>query len=385
MGYDSTTKKLSIPIGFGDIGTALGTSSLDLGTLCTHANINMWARRKPIRYNSTAALTDSQLAGTDAEKTAGYYYGVHLANTGAIYALHDFTIDYHKPRGASYSEWYRAYDFNGYVHNASPNIKVSMPTSAYSDLEYDYEIGIALLAVESGETPGIDYEEVIESVFGRSDALDYAYPCLLLGNKYCALRNKAQGKVTPMRYNSVLQTQFLADISASGITDETAKATVFLANYTGYDVDITGAWNTLTTTQTFSKQSIPLYGGIGNTITLTDYYAKPPTMYISNVSSSSLEIVVTYAVSRGTATETYRTDVTLVVNGKSSTNSITTMAVNGNVVTGGGIMRFSAASFDATWTAGTVVSYSATIQCVYPSSGLTTAGIGLADSVTIAA
>ena len=39
------------------VGTTLGTSSRDVGTLCTHPAINMWSRYKPIKKNKVTGLT----------------------------------------------------------------------------------------------------------------------------------------------------------------------------------------------------------------------------------------------------------------------------------------------------------------------------------------
>ena len=43
----------------GDIQRALGTTSGDLATLCTHPNINMWAKYKPTPRNLALPLCAS--------------------------------------------------------------------------------------------------------------------------------------------------------------------------------------------------------------------------------------------------------------------------------------------------------------------------------------
>ena len=47
----------------GDIQRALGTTSGDLATLCTHANINMFAKYKPTRYATLGDTGESAAAG----------------------------------------------------------------------------------------------------------------------------------------------------------------------------------------------------------------------------------------------------------------------------------------------------------------------------------
>ena len=49
MPYDSTTGIITAPVSMNDIQRALGVASTDLGTLCSHANINKWAKYKPVR------------------------------------------------------------------------------------------------------------------------------------------------------------------------------------------------------------------------------------------------------------------------------------------------------------------------------------------------
>lgn len=46
MGYSSG--KISAPVGIYDIQCALGTNECDLGSLCKHVGINMWAKYKPV-------------------------------------------------------------------------------------------------------------------------------------------------------------------------------------------------------------------------------------------------------------------------------------------------------------------------------------------------
>ena len=42
------------------VGTALGTSSRDVGTLCKHSAINKWAKGKPVPYPSDTGVTDHE-------------------------------------------------------------------------------------------------------------------------------------------------------------------------------------------------------------------------------------------------------------------------------------------------------------------------------------
>ena len=41
------------------VGNALGTTSRNVSTLCKHANINKWAKGKPVPYPQSAGVTDA--------------------------------------------------------------------------------------------------------------------------------------------------------------------------------------------------------------------------------------------------------------------------------------------------------------------------------------
>lgn len=51
---------ISAPVSIYDVQMALATSECDLGSLCTHININMWAKYKPVKHNGLGLLTDQQ-------------------------------------------------------------------------------------------------------------------------------------------------------------------------------------------------------------------------------------------------------------------------------------------------------------------------------------
>lgn len=50
---------LTAPLSLGDIATALGTTSLDLGTLCTSPTIDKWARYKPIEHHNIGYVSEA--------------------------------------------------------------------------------------------------------------------------------------------------------------------------------------------------------------------------------------------------------------------------------------------------------------------------------------
>lgn len=102
-----------------DVKTVLGETSNDLSALCKSSKINMWAKYKPIRYNSTSALTESQRAyrGYGVNATRYDVDSSSVRNTMLSDSASGNTgWTYDKPRGGN--EPYRLGDFLGYNHNS---------------------------------------------------------------------------------------------------------------------------------------------------------------------------------------------------------------------------------------------------------------------------
>lgn len=112
------------------VGQTLGTSSRDVGTLCTHPNINKWSRWKPVRFNSVAGLTEDEFASSQnnfgllapAGRAASpeTEYGI---KTAVINASTQDVWTYVRPTGLS-SDPFRLGDFRNYNPLAIPFIYV---------------------------------------------------------------------------------------------------------------------------------------------------------------------------------------------------------------------------------------------------------------------
>ena len=100
------------------VGTALGSSSRDVGTLCKHSSINKWAKGKPVPYPSDTGVTDHERRfcnqGFDLNSVTSISISQLLSSAQAN---KDWT--YIKPSGGANSP-YRLGDFRGYNHNAVP-------------------------------------------------------------------------------------------------------------------------------------------------------------------------------------------------------------------------------------------------------------------------
>ena len=122
-----------------DVQAVIGSQSTDLGTLCSHININKFARFKPVRYPSVGLITNANrqsvahgIVFPDVVRTTSV--------TGA--AIQDAAAndwDYQLPVGGASSP-YRLSDFgnaenrngNGYYHGAVPPIQVVYPRGGWT-------------------------------------------------------------------------------------------------------------------------------------------------------------------------------------------------------------------------------------------------------------
>ena len=143
-----TTTTITAPISFYDVQTVLGASDTDEGKLCTHQNINMWAKNKPVRSANVAPLSDFERQtvryGLSADcLPQGKLYFNQLVAKYMNYNVTEATLvdnqpyTYARPRGDRTSiiepggnygirEWYRITDFNGYRHDAAEPFHTSI-------------------------------------------------------------------------------------------------------------------------------------------------------------------------------------------------------------------------------------------------------------------
>ena len=101
-----------------DIAQALSNGSRSLGYLIVNGNINKWAKRKPVRRNKTAELTDAE---QQHDSNYSDFWGLKMpsGNSDPIAAANEVTVwEYNRPRGAANNEWFRFLDFDGYNHYA---------------------------------------------------------------------------------------------------------------------------------------------------------------------------------------------------------------------------------------------------------------------------
>lgn len=136
MSYNPTTGKIAAPVSIYDIRQALGVSPTDLGTLCKHANINMWAKYKPVQlYNVKDTTGQWDFTNKKWKSSADWWRGLsqqiggitvpgYVGTVSQVLALYDGGANgwiYNKPAGGIHP--FRLTDFAQYNHNAPQAIE----------------------------------------------------------------------------------------------------------------------------------------------------------------------------------------------------------------------------------------------------------------------
>lgn len=152
-----TNRYIERPVSISDVKTAIGSSSNDLGTLCTYhsesgssqTGINKWAKHKPIRFSQVTPLTDAQFANAN--------YGLVVSTTTYTNPVTAATVTnaytYQMPTGLAAAP-YRLTDFEKYYHY------VLAPCRGAGDFEIatttsNYEFGCAININGSDELIGL--------------------------------------------------------------------------------------------------------------------------------------------------------------------------------------------------------------------------------------
>ncbi len=140
------------------VGDTLGSGIRDVGTLCTHPNINKWSKWKPIRRNKVSGITYADL------QAVNYGLVVPTSSTTPEVAITK-EYYYNKPRGGLFNEWYRLGDFRNYNHNAiSPTCGIGDMT-VYPTALSTISIGLPFNISGSDSLIGIEELDVIKDCY----------------------------------------------------------------------------------------------------------------------------------------------------------------------------------------------------------------------------
>ena len=92
------------------VRSTIGAATNDVGSLCTHPNINKWSKWKPVSFNSVNGLTVANLQSAN--------FGLQPSASSTSYAsVVSLKWGYNRPAGGASSP-YRLGDFRNYNHTA---------------------------------------------------------------------------------------------------------------------------------------------------------------------------------------------------------------------------------------------------------------------------
>lgn len=149
----------------------------DVGTVCLHGNINVWAKYKPIHHTGVVALTEAERKDRQGD---GEYYGVTISARQEIQNIENVGFQYNRPRGGSSSP-YRLSDFMnetqsvGYNHQARPEFSGLLMSDS---LVYDdgYNIQLQMTTLSTLPSGSID----LLGILGSGVNLSRLYPILVV-------------------------------------------------------------------------------------------------------------------------------------------------------------------------------------------------------------
>ena len=179
-----------------DMSQISSRNTFDLGRLCTHSNINKWAKYKPIHHSGLQILSES--ARTDRQGD-GEYYGVMIRmNSGDMSSLHNVTFAYNRPKGGASSP-YRLSDFinengtAGYNHLAKPSVYGSVSwqpkdKQLYLDGGASSDDIQVTFGTNTDDSLSIDFASLLDA--SGSIKISSLYPIVMVDDYAIALKAK---------------------------------------------------------------------------------------------------------------------------------------------------------------------------------------------------
>ena len=178
-----------------DMAQISSRNTFDLGRLCTHTNINKWAKYKPIHHSGLQILSES--ARTDRQGD-GEYYGVKIRMDSDMSSLHNVTFAYNRPKGGASSP-YRLSDFineagtAGYNHLAKPSVCGSVAwqpkdKQLYLDGGASSDDIQVTFGTNTDDTLSIDFASLLDA--SGSIKLSSLYPIVMVDDYAIALKVK---------------------------------------------------------------------------------------------------------------------------------------------------------------------------------------------------
>lgn len=144
------------------VKATIGAATNDVGSLCSHPNINMWSKHKPVQFPAARGLSEAEFISDN--NNWGILFQESSPHNGAGYYLNV----YQKPTGGASSP-YRLGDFRGYNHAAFPELyikgipsEVNKFTNQSISMDFNNTINVEIALTDTWFTP--DTEILVEGV-----------------------------------------------------------------------------------------------------------------------------------------------------------------------------------------------------------------------------
>lgn len=268
------------PVSIDDVVAVLGENTYNLDELCHSAKINKWAKYKPTKGFSYVPLTEAQFRGTTTAQNNGIIYGLRVTNFNSfnVQALDECDYSYARVfenlklsndltlKGSD--DWARLTDFDGYDHNAGPEVTATVPEWFYYDTSTAIHVGFHYNVMPDGTgfpDSYVSLSEIIEGYGGGVDVglrLPKMYPCALVamnGRKAVRALSTSALEQTPQKlygqYEDTQRTSWhmrldgLESVLGEFVRDGEMRVTIFLSEKI---VHSTG-WNIGTNWQLVNK------------------------------------------------------------------------------------------------------------------------------------
>ena len=225
------------------VASAIGAATNDVGTLCSHPNVNSWSSYKPINVNSVALN----------QATRDYLSGFKIVSRQLVYD---------KPLGGSTSP-YRLGDFRGYNHNARKPVNTSLTQNFLTQYDGD-EYGSSTNLVTIGVTlPNTELINRMKTEFGITH-------CTICNSNDVILKSISLDGISETNY--FLQNSVNADLSSIPVGGTyTLTFKVYYGNSTDYKLFQIPNGDTVTVTGKIIARGVRIYGAILPTDSFVPY------------------------------------------------------------------------------------------------------------------
>jgi hypothetical protein len=150
--------RLKKPVSLLEISKCIGVKKQDLGTLVLHPNVNMWSRKKPVHNDSPAPDSNEWWKG--AEKDCGIKAPKRVSSFADVRDMYDGNLN-----GWSYTKperYYRQLDFDGYYHNAEPQINgLDVPEEVFMGNNIAASIGLRESDLDEDGDGSLDMQDIM--------------------------------------------------------------------------------------------------------------------------------------------------------------------------------------------------------------------------------